>query len=142
MPEIYVADLAAYNNGELIGKWIDATQDPEDILLEITDMLKEKISMIARLIEEYGEPFVALYSYDDSYADNYQDWANYFEESYMGEYESMAHYAEEYLNDIGVFKDANDPIKTYFDYEKFGRDLEQEVLAIEAGIGIVYVFTY
>lgn len=40
-PEIYVADLAAYNNGDLIGRWIDATLDPEDMLAEIQDMLEQ-----------------------------------------------------------------------------------------------------
>lgn len=30
-PAIYVADLAAYNNGILHGVWIDATKDIADI---------------------------------------------------------------------------------------------------------------
>ncbi len=36
---IYVADLAAYNNGKLLGVWIDATQDPDDIQEQIYEML-------------------------------------------------------------------------------------------------------
>ena len=36
---IYVADLAAYNNGILHGVWIDATQDIDDIQEQINDML-------------------------------------------------------------------------------------------------------
>ena len=35
-PKIYVADLAAYNNGKLHGVWIDATLDLEDIQAELT----------------------------------------------------------------------------------------------------------
>lgn len=38
-PRIYVACLAAYNAGTLHGKWIEATQDIEDIWKEIRDML-------------------------------------------------------------------------------------------------------
>ncbi|MDA0266167.1 MAG: antirestriction protein ArdA [Cyanobacteria bacterium] len=39
-PRIYVADLAAYNNGYLHGVWIDATQDLDEIWAEINAMLK------------------------------------------------------------------------------------------------------
>ncbi len=38
-PRIYVACLAAYNNGHLHGRWIDAAQDAEDIQSEISEML-------------------------------------------------------------------------------------------------------
>ena len=40
-PKIYVADLAAYVNGRLHGRWIEANQDPEDIHQEIQEMLAE-----------------------------------------------------------------------------------------------------
>jgi len=39
-PCIYAACLAAYNNGHLHGRWIDATQDAEDIQAEILEMLR------------------------------------------------------------------------------------------------------
>ena len=38
-PRIYAACLAAYNNGRLHGRWIDATQEPDDIQAEISEML-------------------------------------------------------------------------------------------------------
>ena len=38
-PRIYVACLAAYNNGHLHGRWIDANQDPDAIQVEISAML-------------------------------------------------------------------------------------------------------
>ena len=38
-PRIYVACLAAYNNGQLHGRWIDADQDVEAIQSEIANML-------------------------------------------------------------------------------------------------------
>ena len=38
-PRIYVACLAAYNNGILHGCWVDADQSFEDIWQEIRDML-------------------------------------------------------------------------------------------------------
>tara|TARA_Y100001973_G_scaffold91218_1_gene139613 strand:+ start:246 stop:407 length:162 start_codon:yes stop_codon:yes gene_type:complete len=36
---IYVADLAAYNNGILHGVWIDSTQDIDNIHEQINNML-------------------------------------------------------------------------------------------------------
>jgi len=38
---IYVADLAAYNNGRLHGVWINACLDPEDIQEQVNKMLAE-----------------------------------------------------------------------------------------------------
>ena len=38
---IYVACLAAYNNGKLHGAWIDATQDLDDIQDQINQMLAD-----------------------------------------------------------------------------------------------------
>ena len=38
-PRIYVASLAAYNSGRLIGEWIDATADADVIRQSIADML-------------------------------------------------------------------------------------------------------
>lgn len=37
---IYVADLSAYNNGILHGKWIEATSDPDEMRAEIAEMLR------------------------------------------------------------------------------------------------------
>ncbi|MDR0779720.1 MAG: antirestriction protein ArdA, partial [Pseudomonadales bacterium] len=38
-PRIYVACLAAYNNGILHGAWLDAAQEPEALQNEVRDML-------------------------------------------------------------------------------------------------------
>ncbi len=38
-PKIYIACLAAYNNGYLHGKWIDATQDVDSIYSNIRNVL-------------------------------------------------------------------------------------------------------
>ena len=40
---IYVADLAAYNNGKLHGVWIDATQDLDAIQDQINAMLADSL---------------------------------------------------------------------------------------------------
>ena len=39
-PRIYVADLAAYNNGKLHGVWVDAALELDDIQEAVVKMLK------------------------------------------------------------------------------------------------------
>ncbi|MCP5244917.1 MAG: antirestriction protein ArdA [Burkholderiales bacterium] len=48
---IYVADLAAYNNGKLHGVWINATDDLDDIQKQVIQMLAESPEGFA---EEYA----------------------------------------------------------------------------------------
>jgi antirestriction protein len=38
---IYVASLSDYNAGSLLGRWIDANQDADDIHAEVREMLRE-----------------------------------------------------------------------------------------------------
>lgn len=52
-PRIWVASLSDYNAGTLHGKWIDATQDAEDIQAEVNAMLAE--SPEAKLCQVCGQ---------------------------------------------------------------------------------------
>jgi antirestriction protein len=72
--QIYVACLAAYNNGYLHGAWIDATQEVDDINDAIKVMLSH--SPIERA-EEY-----AIHDHEG------------FETAQIGEYETITHVAE------------------------------------------------
>jgi len=55
--KIYVACLAAYNNGYLHGEWIDATQELSDIYDQVNAMLK------ASPVEEEAEEY-AIHDYE------------------------------------------------------------------------------
>jgi hypothetical protein len=61
IPRIYVASLADYNSGRLVGKWIDATQEADAIHEEIREMLKQSREPIAEewAIHDY-EGFLGL----------------------------------------------------------------------------------
>jgi len=50
---IYIADLAAYNNGKLHGVWINALDDLDDIQEQINTMLAQSIwlSQISLLLQ-------------------------------------------------------------------------------------------
>ena len=74
-PEIYVADLAAYNAGKLRGEWIDANQDVDNIRAEIEKMLSSSPELFA---EGY-----AIHDYEQFYG----------VENYLGEYPSLENVA-------------------------------------------------
>ena len=56
-PRIYVACLASYNSGILYGAWIDADQEPDAIMEEVSAMLKAS--------PEEGAEEWAIHDYDN-----------------------------------------------------------------------------
>ena len=167
-PEIYVADLAAYNAGILRGEWIDANQDADDIHAEIEEMLNGSPKPFA---EEW-----AIHNYEQFYgAENYlgehpnlEDVATAaelisekgelaglviahfcgdldeakraLEDMYSGEHDSLADYAEELSE--GSIGNIPDNIARYIDYEAMGRDMELggDVFTLKTNDSKVHVF--
>lgn len=165
-PRIYVACLAAYNNGKLHGEWIDAAQDADAIKEEIAAMLKaspepnaeeyaihdhegfggysvgeytsiDEIAEIAALLAEHGEVFGKLLDY----AGDVEPAKRYMEDGYHGEWDSLQAYAENYLEETGRLDAIPENLRYYFDFEKYARDLEMggDVFTIDVG-GMVHVF--
>ena len=146
-PRIYVACLAAYNNGILHGAWIDADQDASMIWESIAEMLAkspipgaeehaihgfegfagfslseyesiEDVAALAEAIQKYGPAFAA-------YAGNcgdIKDALEHFEEAYCGEYDSEEDYAYELVHECYREEDLG-PLANYLDYEAYARDL-------------------
>ena len=163
-PRIYVRCLAAYNNGQLHGAWIDADQSADAIHDEIRAVLAssptpgaeewaihdyedfggiqlseyediDRVAEIAALLVEYGEPFGAWYS-DDPSAD-----VSDFEDAYRGEYESEEAYAEGFIADVGMLDSIPENLRYYFDYGRFARDLfMSDMHSVRSGHGTAYVF--
>jgi antirestriction protein len=53
-PRIYVACLAAYNNGYLHGRWIDANCDADNIRADIKSMLSQSPMAKIEVCEEWA----------------------------------------------------------------------------------------
>jgi antirestriction protein len=167
-PRIYVACLAAYNNGRLHGEWIDADQDTEEIYEEVRTMLAaspepgaeewaihdyegfgslrlsewesfERVAAIAAGISEHGEAFAAWLS-DDGGRDPLN--AEEFQEAYLGEWPSLRGYAENYAEETGMFDAAEQTEWAYIvvDIDAMVRDMEIELSTVESDHGTVYVF--
>ncbi|MEM8839401.1 MAG: antirestriction protein ArdA [Pseudomonadota bacterium] len=161
---IYVACLAAYNNGILHGKWIDANQPVPDICKDVRDMLKASPIEGAEefAIHDYegfegaeiGEytsidhvvTFAAFIAEHDSlgaelinhFGGDLEEAKKMIEENYHGVFDSVAEFAEQLTNDT---TDIPENLRHYIDFEKMGRDLEiNDVLTIETGFQEVHIF--
>ena len=152
-PKIYIACLAAYNNGKLHGRWIDANQDLDDLNEEISNILKEspeenaeewaihdyedfgdislseysdlrKVSILAQLLSEHGESFGAWYYCQDGHYFELDELKEKYEVQMQGEYDSKEDFAYELLESTGSLCGLSDSLKNYFDYQSYARDLE------------------
>lgn len=165
-PSIYVADLAAYNNGILHGVWIDATQDIDDIWKAVRDMLKtsplkeeaeewaihdymnfgkaslseyqglESAHELALFIEEHGELGAAVL---ENFQGDIEQAETALSYDYAGKYESLADFAQELTEQT---TEVPETLAFYIDYEAMGRDLELggDVFTIETGYQDVHIF--
>jgi len=162
---IYVADLAAYNNGKLHGVWINACDDLDDILNQINAMLAsspEGFSEEYAIHDHEGFNGYALDEYEgieaahkiacfiEEYPDFGGELLNNFsgdldeaktaaEDNYCGCYKTLADYAEELTEQTTQIPE---PLAYYIDYEKMGRDMELggDVFTIKAGYEEVHIF--
>ncbi len=163
-PKIYVACLAAYNNGILHGTWIEAAQDKEAIQAEIKAMLAQspiagaeewaihdyegfcglrlseyedmvKVAEMAALIEEHGQAW-ARYADHVGIAHATAEW---FKEAFHGEWDSEEAFAEDLAEETMSIPEH---LQGYIDYEKMARDLLiNEYYSAEGENGKIYVFS-
>lgn len=160
---IYVACLAAYNNGILHGCWINANQDVDGIWLAINAMLKaspipgaeeyaihDYEGFEGASIEEYSgiDDVVALAEFIADHGKLGGELIRYFSDleearealvnRYAGEHKSLAEFAQE-LSEQSTEIPEN--LQYYIDWERMARDLEiNDVLVIETGFECVHVF--
>jgi len=160
---IYVACLAAYNNGYLHGAWIDAEQDAYGIYADIRQMLAaspvesaeewaihdhegfegapvseymglEQVSALAAFIAEHGAIGAKLVEYFGDLGEA----SKALEDSYAGQYSSLADFAEELTEQTSEIPNS---LRYYIDYERMARDMEiSDVFVIETGFEQVHVF--
>lgn len=167
-PRIYVADLAAYNNGKLHGIWIDAAQDPDEIRTEIEQMLAnssetvaedwaihdfegfegislseyesiDKISELAQAISEHGKAYAVYVNYHGLEYSNLDD----FQEAYCGCYDSEEDFVQELWEETGRLKalEALGISSSYINWENIATDLFiDSYFSVKVSYQEVYVF--
>jgi antirestriction protein len=150
-PRIYVADLEAYNNGRLVGEWLDLADynDADELMDAIQDVLKKSggeeyaihdVEYVPRsMYSEYmgKRDFEELYEMMDLAKQNdlpldvVQEVVSQFSESaveeFVGKYDSATDFAEQLVDDLGGIQNFND-FEYYLDiYETDRRLLSQEM---------------
>lgn len=145
IPRIYVACLAAYNNGKLHGEWIDCDQEADEIQEEIDAMIEqspecdaeewaihdyegfqglkisehmslEKVAELAALIIEHGAAYAA---YIDHIGEEYATIED-FQDKYQGEFESEKDFAQQHFSESNEIPES---LQNYIDWEKVTTDL-------------------
>ena len=144
-PRVYVACLASYNAGKLHGKWIDATQCPDDIQADVDAMLAEstepfaeewaihdheglgdigeyesfeRVSAIGQAVDDAGDDAPALLAFLDN--DSNVDPED-FEDCYAGEWDSLEDFAYDFHEDTGGLSDH--PLLAHVDWKSVARDM-------------------
>lgn len=160
---IYVACLAAYNNGILHGRWIDATLGEDHISDGIKAMLAaspipgaeehaihdyegfegvalgenesvQRVAELAAFIGEHG----AIAGKLVEYFGDLEEAKEALEDRYCGVHSSVADFAQEITEETTQIPQN---LQYYIDYERMARDLEMsDILAIETGFEEVHIF--
>jgi antirestriction protein len=145
-PRIYVACLAAYNNGELHGAWIDADQDADAIRGEIAVILTtspepnaeewaihdyegfgdhklsewediDDVAAMAAAIEEHGATYLAALALSSDHEE-----ALRLMDEYCGHYDSDEDFTQQLLEDTdGLPKDL--PAYIHIDWEWTAKEI-------------------
>lgn len=152
MLKIYVTNLSKYNEGALVGEWVNLLcEDIEEVLEKISNSGKDELFIsdyetdinglkvaeyedslqlneIAEEIEEMREDeLIAFQAYLEQYANNMEQA---LEEVRQGNYriyyncDNMEDVAYQVVNDCGLLDGVPEEVKIYFDYEAYGRDLD------------------
>lgn len=162
---IYVACLAAYNNGHLHGRWIDAAQGQSHINEQTRAMLKaspieaaeewaihdyegfegveiseyasfETVAALAEFITEHGALGGKLLAHFSGHLED----AKTALENYYGQYDSLEDYARSLTEETGT--KIPEFLKNYIDYAAMGRDMDinGDVFTVETGLSEIHIF--
>ncbi|MEO4002011.1 antirestriction protein ArdA [Mesorhizobium sp. CAU 1732] len=163
---IYVACLAAYNNGYLHGAWIDADQDAYQIRDQIAAMLArspvehseeyaihdcegfegvsiseyagiDSVARMAAFIAEHGALGARLL---EQFSGDMDQAETALQDCYHGQFASLADYMEELTAESVMIPEA---LRHYVNWDAMARDAEMggDLFTIETAHGEVHVFS-
>ncbi len=163
---IYVACLAAYNNGYLHGAWIDADQKPWELFNDISTMLNaspiagaeewaihdyegfegvsiaeyeglESVSAKAAFICEHGRLGAEVISHTGSI----EEARTALDDGYLGQYDSLADYVQDVTEESVSIPES---LQYYIDWQAMARDVELsgDLFTVETAFDEVHIFSY
>lgn len=168
MLKIFISNLKEYNEGQIIGEWVDLPcEGLEEVLDKIsnngndelfisdyeTDISGLKVSeydnilelndMTEEIEEMREDELIAFQAYLEQYANNMEQA---LEEVRQGNYriyyncDNMEDVAYQVVNDCGLLDGVPETIKGYFDYEAYGRDIDIEGTFIQVDNNIIELY--
>jgi len=169
MSRIYVACLAAYNNGILHGRWIEASTNVFEMQDEIKAMLAaspipdaeewaihdtedlpsiigefsglEPVAEFAALVEDYDWIDVRDLIDIVEEARSIEQAREQLENDFVGIFDEFEDYAYEIADEqLACHGQADSLAARYFDYEAFARDLRMDMHVVNLGSGKVAIF--
>lgn len=137
-PRIWIACLAAYNDGKLHGEWITADRESEELYADIEAMLArspvplaedwaifdyenfgsfrihefESIELVSKLALGIAEHGLAYSAWTEISGDMSTSWDE-FQEHFEGHWDSVAEFAEQQIDDYGLNELLDDRIPEY-----------------------------
>tara|TARA_R100001244_G_scaffold119887_1_gene89460 strand:+ start:48 stop:608 length:561 start_codon:yes stop_codon:yes gene_type:complete len=170
-PKIYVANLAAYNSGRMVGDWVTptdyetfddfnkaiqkATRYADEIAVHDYDYLPSSMGEYPNLeglydfcdqIEDSPMCLDALIAYADYMGDDLTNFSfDDAEELYGGEWDSFKEYAENYcemVGDAAEIEKLPQNLQYHFDMDSYARDLEHGYHVVERGAPHYGVFVF
>ena len=164
-PRIYVACLAAYNNGHLHGAWIDATPEAWTMWESVRAMLAgspivdaeefaihdyegfgavrieeytgiDQVAEIATFLREHGALGAAVLAH---FCGDMDEARAAMEDRYLGSHASLADYVQEVTEETTAIPTT---LRYYIDWQAMARDAEMsgDVFIIETEHNQVHVF--
>lgn len=164
-PRIYVACLAAYNNGILYGAWLDAAQEAWALYDDVKDMLAaspmasaeewaihdyegfggvrleeytglDRVAELAAFIAEHGAVGAALLDY---YSGDMDKAGEAMAERYYGCHASLADYVQDVTEETIAVPTA---LRNYIDWQAMARDAELngDLFTLTTAFDVVHVF--
>lgn len=147
---VYIANLGKYNKGILQGDWftLPVVLDAVKSRIGINERYEEwaihdyeapfeiheyesleKLNEIALLFKEHSSSrllkHIKVFLDNDS-IEEVEEFFEYIDDYIIHECNSMEEVAINFIEEAGYFKDALPIFENYFDFEKFGRHMEQE----------------
>lgn len=144
-PRIYVGTYAKYNNGSINGEWLDLDdyadkddftqaclelhedEDDPELMFQDWDGVPDYFISESHIAPEFWDYMNSDRDEDAkvAYMALFDEWnEDDFDERYSGQYDSFTDLAEQLLDDTGELEAIPENLRYYFDYEKYGRDLQ------------------
>jgi antirestriction protein len=159
-PRVYVGTYAKYNNGSIAGAWISLDEhgdadsfhaaartlhksesDPE-LMFQDAENIPDALYGESHLDDRIWE-WLALDEYERDIVTAWLDHVggddsiDYIIDCHIGNADSWQDYVYDWVDALGILDSMPENLRSYFDYEAFGRDLRGDLTVAETPKGVI-----